>query len=186
MANGFGEYTHINGSKYRGEFRDDIQEGHGEEDGLPLFADLLLLLLVRWPLTVEHSLLYLTRTSHMKIKSSSQLHARERSLALPKSLFPLLSAQSQCTPSHATRPAQPRAAGGENGRRLAHRAQLARIAGEGASGKVSKIVIGRRADGGSGLVANTCGRSFTGDRRCTMGDERFAIDDARRAMGDGA
>ena len=32
MANGYGEYTHINGSRYKGEFRDDIQEGHGEEE----------------------------------------------------------------------------------------------------------------------------------------------------------
>ena len=31
MANGYGEYTHFNGSKYKGEFVNDIQEGHGEE-----------------------------------------------------------------------------------------------------------------------------------------------------------
>ncbi len=32
MANGYGEYIHINGSKYKGEFKDDVQEGHGEEE----------------------------------------------------------------------------------------------------------------------------------------------------------
>ena len=26
MANGYGEYTHINGSKYKGEFKDDVRQ----------------------------------------------------------------------------------------------------------------------------------------------------------------
>ena len=29
MANGYGEYTHINGSKYKGEFKDGVREGRG-------------------------------------------------------------------------------------------------------------------------------------------------------------
>lgn len=32
MANGFGDYTHINGSKYQGEFKDDVQQGKGVEE----------------------------------------------------------------------------------------------------------------------------------------------------------
>lgn len=32
MANGFGEYFHVNGSKYKGQFKDDCHHGQGEED----------------------------------------------------------------------------------------------------------------------------------------------------------